>query len=328
VSSEKLIKSIDADPIARSLLKHYASAHPKPGRKGRETPINKEVDGASHLGLGISLNNVFLHRSILSMKVGYPTNSVGYLYRDMQRREAWLPLPALEGYVLRKQGPFEEGISSQDGIIFGFTGNWLGGLPSPALDAGTEEYLIYRNKIVGGEPRSEFFTAMHSLFGYDMRETLSALVSPKGVGSGTTSQVAEQCLGEMLAGSKAAERQYRLRKTRISETLDTGHILVYGVDLDPEIEAEMGGKFDFSQVLGPSRSVGSLVDGWVGAFESTERRTRCYSPADLFRPNKTTITGAKSKGRLLFIARYDNAQEGSGECDITDYVESLRREGF
>jgi len=324
------------DFIIQPLLEHYAKSQStidiiKQIKSDYEdkNSINKllanEVE-TNHMGLGISLNSVFITRSILALKNECKTTDIPYLYRDLTNPDSWVPLSKLEEYILTKKGQFEEGVSSQDGIIFGYDTDWAKKFYDMIPNA-KEGTIFYKNKIVGGEPRSEFFSLMHLLFGTDMRDVLSQLVSPNGVGSGTTSQVAEQCFGVLLAGSNANVRQYRLRKTRISRTMSTGHIMVYKVSLNNKFEHKMQKEgFDFYRIFDPCYDLKDITSDWRKCFYETNCFDEHAQPIQLFNIQKLIITSEiKPNGDFYFIATLKTSNNETNqiceeEKDITDYV--------
>ena len=327
-SQNNIESMIRTDFIIQTLLEHYANSQniiKQIEKDSINNLLTNEVE-TNHMGLGVSLNSIFITRSILALKSKCKTIDIPYLYRDLTNQNSWVPLSKLEEYILTKKGQFEEGVSGQDGIIFGYDTEWIkrfyGALPN-----GKEGIIFYKNKIVGGEPRSEFFSLMNLLFGTDMRDVLSQLVSPNGVGSGTTSQVAEQCFGVLLAGSNANVQQYRLRKTRVSRTISTGHIMFYKVSLGNKFEHKMQeAGFDFYRVFDPYDELKDITSDWKKCFYETNCFDNYTQPIQLFNIQRLIITSeVKPKGDFYFLANLKTSNHEMNEnCeeqkDITDYV--------
>jgi hypothetical protein len=155
-----------------------------------------------------------------------------------------------------------------------------------------------------------------------MKSTLSELVHSKGVGSGTTSQVSEMAFGAMLAGPTINARTYRLRNTKISQTLDVGHFMVYNVGLTEKLVDEMVSEnFDFNAIYDPKNRVVDIVEDWKICFDKV--RNHCNSlyrsPRDLLDLSRTLIYAEQKDGEKIIRCNFKPVSPEYDE-NITSYL--------
>ncbi len=318
-NKERIIEDIESQPVAMLLLRNYIHAQIPFAKRG-DTPCMNEIEEANQKGLGLSLNSVFFLRSINAIGSSQPAPDISFLYGDLQDYCSWKSLPELEEHLRTDDGSFNDGISFKDGFIFGFEKEILEDAIGPVY--GDPGLRFYHHKVVGGEPRGEFYSVMRNIYGTDMRKTLGELFNPDAVGSGTTSLVSDQCFGALSAGPLCTSRQYRLRKTKISNTLDIGHLLIYDSRLREDVRDELAHQgFEFSDVLDPDIPLAVTVYSLLDCFRKSEMAKRYRSPAELYHINKILIYGERDSDegqiKLVCRARSDGIEE---IMDISDYA--------
>lgn len=309
---------MEQDEVLRSVLKYYSSYATNSAVVGNTPKFAETKNGFK--GLGISLNSIFLLRSIKALQSNNYSLDLNHLYLDLKDESNWLGTKSLEDYFFDKTDIFDKGLSLEDGIIIGLEKKWLDTVPDTPFNL--DETKLYKNKIIAGTV-NEFFSIMFNLFGYDMHMTLSEILTHKGVGAGTTTQVCEQYLGALIAGHYCETKQYRLRKTKISDHLDIGHILIKKVELKPKLTESLDHLgFVFRRTLNPVNSLNSIINELVDSFNRVPNREQYTSPAHIFDINETLIYADMVKGekRILLV---DRLNQDTKETDITEFVRSI-----
>lgn len=319
---DQLIAELDSQPVAMLLLRNYIHAQ-LPLAKIGNIPQMIEVEEANQKGLGISLNSISFIRSILAVKSEKHSHDITYLYNDLGEPESWKGFRDLETHLKTDTGSFNEGISYKDGFIFGIERELLNGLINSSPE--DSAFGFYHHKIVGGEPRGEFYSVFHELFGTDITETLGGLFEPMAVGSGTTSQVSDQCLGALFGGPLCKSQQYRLRKTKKSLTLDIGYLLMYGCHLKQEVIDKLDcAGFDFSSVLNPKIKLIDTADSLIECCRNAGIDRDYNRPAELFESKKLAFFAENNKAngnnRVICQSVIGGILE---ETDLTSYVYSI-----
>jgi hypothetical protein len=268
------------ESITVMLLKNYLNVQLPSSRNGN-TPRLDEVQEPNQKGLGISLNSLLFVRSVSAMAGRHQPFDLTYLYNDLGEPSSWLPHSDLKDHLKTDYGPFNQGISRKDGLIFGLSRPTIERLIGP--HGSDSSVLFYHHKIVGGEPRGEFYSFIYNIFGRDMRETLGQLIDLISIGSGTTSQITDECFGALLAGPDYHAKQYRMRKTKISSTLDIGHLLVYEATLVPQAIAMLADSgYDFSLAYDPEIPLADLTRKLYSASQKAQLEKRFAQPRELF----------------------------------------------
>jgi len=325
IQNERVIREIEGQPVALLLLKNYINAQLPLAKRGN-APSLSEIEEANQKGLGVSLNSIFFSRSLVAVQSGRPLRDASFLYNDLCDPGSWRGIPEFEWHLKTDEGSFNEGISFKDGFIFSFERGVLEGIIGDIPKE--SKLLFYHHKVVGGEPRGEFYSIIHELYGEDMRGTLSELFESRAVGSGTTSLVSDQCFGALAAGPFCKSRQYRLRKTKLSGTMDIGHLLIYECHLREKASEELArGGFDFSDVLKPGKSLAEVAHSLLESCKSVELVKRYRRPAELFSVNKMVVYAERDNidegNRIICRSRFDGSEM---ESDITGYI--YDRNGF
>jgi hypothetical protein len=268
------------EPVAVMLLKNYFNVQLPLSKNGNTRHLD-EVQEPSQKGLGISLNSLFLYRSVSALARKSSPLDLTHMYKDLSEPSSWLSLPELEHHLRTDYGSFNQGISHKDGFIFGFDQLVIESLVGPVLSDSAQ--VFYHHKIVGGEPRGEFYSLIYRIFEKDMRETLGQLIDQVSVGSGTTSQITDQCFGAMLAGPNHSAKQYRMRKTKLSSTLDIGHMLIYDACLTDDAAHMLSDSgFDFSLAYNPDIPLMDIAGRLLAASEKARLAKRFAEPSELF----------------------------------------------
>jgi len=318
------LEEITQNPVASLLLSHYANIQVERA-EGCVLPKLAEVHNNGNKGVGVSVNNIFMLRSIAAMQSCLPSGTnpscsdICYPYEDVVNNTSWTPLSELEKWLEFGKGPYNQGVSGEDGLLFAFD-SWINTTGNSLELPG--EAGVYHHKIIGGEPRSEFMTLMFNIFRYDMRATLTELVHPKGVGSGTTSQISEMAFGSLLSGPTSKIHTYRLRSTKISHTLDVGHFMMYEMSLAEKLSEALAKEgFDFTRVYDPTQNIVDITNDWRECFESVRGKSEMLyrSPKDLF-SFKRVLVYAEQPGEDKVIRYNLKINTPENDIDVTNFL--------
>jgi hypothetical protein len=328
---EKMVEN----PIAAMLLKYYATTQVE-SAEGSDLPKLSEIHYNGGKGVGISVNNIFMLRSIAAMQKcsseegDLSCKDICYPYEDIANSSSWTSLPEFKQWLEYGKGSYNQGVSGEDGLLFAFD-SWLKE-KSDLIELPNEEEVfypgetgIYYHKIIGGEPRSEFMTLMYNLFRYDMRATLTELVHPKGVGSGTTSQISEMAFGSLLAGPTTSIQTYRLRSTKISHTLNIGHFMMYEMGLTGKLAESMEKEgFDFTKIYNPTQKIVDLTEEWRDCFERVRSKSETLyrSPKDLFDFKRILVYAEQPEDEKIIRCNL-KINNPENDVNVTDFLKSI-----